>query len=153
MSINLLQHHNNSLFLIKYLSFFVLFSLTSCKNSYSGNAQKIEKILEELNNKSSYSKLHITCDSIEIMVLSNPTLMKLEFDTIIEQTIDEQDFIIIEYSRGKRLLQIVEADDLKYQNLSFEDLKFMRNDTILIQRINCIDNDEKWKCNIVFKKL
>ncbi len=76
MSINLSQHHNNSLYLIKYLSFFVLFSLTSCKNSYSGNAQKIEKILEELNNKSSYSKLHITCDSVEIMVLSNPTLMK-----------------------------------------------------------------------------
>jgi hypothetical protein len=133
-------------------SLFVIFTFSSCNNTYKGNAQNIKLKLEELNNKNNCAFFLVHCDSIEIIVLSNPTLMKLEYDTVIEQTIDEQDFIIIEYNHGNRLLQRVEADDYKYQNLHFDHFKFKKNDTIWIQRFNCDDDDEKWKCEIDFGK-
>ena len=136
------------------ISFIAILNFTCCNKSYSEYAQKIKLKLEEINNKNNYASISVDCDSIEIIVLSNPTSMKLEYDTIIKQTLDEEDFIIIEYNEGKRLLQRIEADDFRYKNLHFEDFNFKRNDTIRIQRSDCNDEDEdeKWKCHIVFKK-
>lgn len=138
-----------------YKLFFIILTLLlgfGCNNSYTGYAKKIQLKLEELGDKQIATLIPVKADSISIIILSNPTNIRLQFDTIIEQTLDEQDFVIIEYINGTRLLQRVEADDFNYQNLHFENLLFRKNDTILIKRADCTDFDETWKCNIVFKK-
>jgi hypothetical protein len=139
---------------IKIILFFLIvliIVLINKKKRYEGYALLVQEKMKQLSDFHSQSEIVVKCDSIKIMVISNPTTLKLQYDTVIEQTLDEEDFIIIEFQKGRHKLQRIEADDLNYQNINFESLKFKKNDTIQIERCDCDDHFKSYLCHVNIK--
>lgn len=108
----------------KFLVVLIL-TMAGCKSEYKKEAKQITDLIGY------ESKMFIVhSDSLIIDRQANPTRMKLEFDTIIEEITDEEDFLVIQYNSGNHLLQRIEADDLMTQKIYFSKMKFVRGDTI-----------------------
>ena len=116
-----------------------------CDSEYKKDAKQIIDLINYESNM-----FIVQSDSLIIDRQANPTRMRLEFDTIIEEITDEEDFLVIQYNSGHHLLQRIEADDLMTQKIYFSKMKFMRGDTITAGFESCNHIPSK-ECYVTIK--
>ncbi len=134
------------------LLFSLLFSITSCKNEYFDFAKKLEIEINQIASKNGSKEIIIDSDKLIINRNADPTTMRLKYDTIVDEIINEKDFIVVEYLNKKRSLQRVEANDFKFSNIIISGETYVKGDTMVIKWLGCDNVSDNFSCEIKIKK-
>jgi hypothetical protein len=134
------------------LLFTLVLIITSCKNEYFDFAKKLEIEINQIESENGYKEIIIESDKLIINRNADPTTMRLKYDTIVDEIINEKDFIVVEYLNKKRSLQRVEANDFKFSKIIISGESYVKGDTMSIKWLGCDNVSDNFSCEIQIRK-